>query len=109
DRALIEEGTALLDRAYATGCIGPCVIQASIAAIHAAARQASETDWREIAALYGVLEGIQPSPVVRLNRAVAVAMTDGLEAGLAALDALAGERTLEGYHLYHAARADLLR
>ena len=109
DRALIEEGAALVDRAYATGTVGGYVIQASIAALHATAERAEDTDWREIAALYGVLERIQPSPVVRLNRAVAVAMATVPEQGLALLDDLAGEGVLAGYHLYHAARADLLR
>ena len=109
DRTLIDEGAALVDRAYATGTVGSYVIQASIAALHATAARAEETDWREIAALYGVLERIQPTPIVRLNRAVAVAMATVPEQGLALLDDLATEGALAGYHLYHAARADLLR
>lgn len=109
DRPLIEEGARLLERAYATGSVGAYVVHASIAAVHGAAATAADTDWAEIAALYRVLDRIQPSPVVRLNRAVAVAMASTPEAGLALLDAVAEERTLEEYHLYHAARADLLR
>ncbi|MCA9856314.1 MAG: hypothetical protein KC458_03440, partial [Dehalococcoidia bacterium] len=84
-------------------------IQAAIVALHATSPSANATDWREIAALYAVLERIQPTPVVRLNRAAAVGMADGPDAGLAMLDALAGEPGLAGYHLYPAARADLLR
>ena len=109
DRDLIEEGSGLIDRAFATGTVGPYVVQAAIAALHASAPTAQATDWAEIAALYGVLERIQPSPVVRLNRAVAVGMSEGIERGLALLDDLDGEKALEGYHLYPAARADLLR
>jgi len=109
DRDLIEEGGALIDRAFATGTVGPYVVQAAIAALHASAPTAQATDWAEIAALYGVLERIQPSPVVRLNRAVAVGMSEGIERGLALLDELDGEKALDGYHLYPAARADLLR
>lgn len=109
DRALVDEGVALVDRAYGTGTVGRYVIQASIAALHATALRAEDTDWREIAALYGVLERIQPSPIVKLNRAVAVAMATVPEQGLALLDDLAGDGALAGYHLYHAARADLLR
>ena len=109
DHALIEEGSALIDRAFGTGTVGPYVVQAAIAALHATAPTSEATDWAEIAALYGVLERIQPSPVVRLNRAVAVGMSEGIDRGLALLDELAGEKALEGYHLYPSARADLLR
>lgn len=109
DHHLIEEGVGLVDHAFATGTIGSYTVQASIAALHAAAATAAETDWAEIAALYTVLERIQPSPVVRLNRAVAVAMADGVDRGLALLDELRDEPTLTDYHLYPAARADLLR
>ena len=109
DRALIDEGAGLVDRAFASGAVGPYAIQAAIAALHATSPSANATDWREIAALYAVLERIQPTPVVRLNRAAAVGMADGPDAGLAMLDALAGEPGLAGYHLYPAARADLLR
>ncbi|MCB9490585.1 MAG: RNA polymerase sigma factor [Dehalococcoidia bacterium] len=109
DRAFIDEGAGLVDRAFASGAVGPYAIQAAIAALHATSPSANATDWREIAALYAVLERIQPTPVVRLNRAAAVGMADGPDAGLAMLDALAGEPGLAGYHLYPAARADLLR
>ena len=109
DRALIDEGAGLVDRAFASGAVGPYAIQAAIAALHATSPSARATDWREIAALYAVLDRIQPTPVVRLNRAAAVGMADGPDAGLAMLDALAAEPGLAGYHLYPAARADLLR
>jgi RNA polymerase sigma-70 factor (ECF subfamily) len=84
-------------------------VQAAIAACHARARVAAETDWREIAALYRVLSRIAPSPVVELNRAVAVAMADGPESGLRLVDALVASGALAGYHLLPATRADLLR
>jgi RNA polymerase sigma-70 factor, ECF subfamily len=80
-----------------------------IAALHALAPRAEETDWPQIAALYGLLVRVQPTPVVELNRAVAVAMADGLERGLELLDRVAGRGDLELYHLFPAARADLLR
>jgi RNA polymerase sigma-70 factor, ECF subfamily len=105
DRALIAEGTALVQRALAPRRSGPYTLQAAIAAVHAGAATAEATDWPQIAALYGVLAGIDPSPVVELNRAVAVAMADGIEKGLALLDAI----HLPDYHLLPAARADLLR
>src|SRR5437016_1468069 len=102
DTAEIEEGRRLLDTAFARRGVGPYQVQAAIAALHAA----PETDWREIACLYGVLAAQQPSPVVELNRAVAVAFADGLEQGLELLERIDG---LEGYHLFHSARADPLR
>jgi RNA polymerase sigma-70 factor, ECF subfamily len=105
DRDRIARGTALLDRAIALRRPGPYQVQAAIAALHAEAKRPEDTDWTQIAALYGGLAVYQPSPVVELNRAVAVAMADGPGAGLALLDDL----PLDGYHLYHAARADLLR
>jgi len=107
DSALIEEGQRLLDRAMLMRRPGSYQVQAAIAALHDEARTAGETDWPQIAALYATLERLQPSPVVALNRAVAVAMAEGIDAGLRRLGGLAGE--LEGYHLWHAARADLLR
>jgi RNA polymerase sigma-70 factor, ECF subfamily len=109
DRARIEEGTAVLDRALRQSRPGPYQVQAAIAACHAAARDAGKTDWQEIAALYGELGRMTRSPVVALNRAVAVAMADGPEAGLALVDALEATGTLCGYHYLHATRADLLR
>jgi RNA polymerase sigma-70 factor, ECF subfamily len=105
DSDRIARGVALLDRAIALRRPGPYQVQAAIAALHAEADRPEETDWPQIAALYGGLAVYQPSPVVELNRAVAVAMADGPGAGLALLDDL----PLDGYHLYHAARADLLR
>ena len=88
---------------------GPYQIQAAIAAVHAEARRPEDTDWREIVALYGVLFEFNPTPVVELNRAVAVAMAEGPEAGLRLLDTLEARGALQHYHLFHAARADLLR
>jgi predicted RNA polymerase sigma factor len=102
DAAKIDEGRGVLDRALAQRRAGPYQVQAAIAALHAE----PETDWREIACLYGVLAARQPSPVVELNRAVAVAFADGPERGLALVERIEG---LEGYHLFHSARADLLR
>ncbi|MES9538051.1 sigma-70 family RNA polymerase sigma factor [Actinomadura sp. NPDC000600] len=106
DHAAIAEGAALVDEALRRGEPGPYQVQAAIAACHATARTAAETDWPQIAALYGRLEAMSPGPVVRLNRAVAVAMADGPSAGLALVDRIEG---LDGYHLLHATRADLLR
>jgi RNA polymerase sigma-70 factor (ECF subfamily) len=109
DRALIAEGCSLVERALGTRRFGPFTLQAAIAAVHAEAAEAAATDWRQIVGLYDVLARIDPSPIVRLNRAVAVAMRDGPAAGLALIDALLAEGELEGYHLAHAARADLCR
>ena len=105
----IAEGLALLDVALALRRPGPYQVQAAIAALHAQAAHAEETDWPQIAALYGELWRWQPTPVVALNRAVAVAMAQGPLQGLAVLDELATRGDLDGYHLFHAARADLLR
>jgi RNA polymerase sigma-70 factor, ECF subfamily len=109
DRGRIAEGTALLERAVASGQVGPYALQAAIAAAHAAAPSAQATDWHRIAGLYDLLARADPSPVVELNRAVAVAMRDGPAAGLALVDAILGRGQLGAYHLAHAARADLLR
>jgi RNA polymerase sigma-70 factor (ECF subfamily) len=106
DRRRIDEGTRVLDRAAALGRPGPYQLQAAIAAVHAGAARADDTDWREIARLYALLTALAPSPVVELNRAVAVAMAAGPEAGLGLVEGIDG---LEGYHLLHATRADLLR
>jgi RNA polymerase sigma-70 factor, ECF subfamily len=106
DRAAISEGLRLVDQALRRGRVGRYQLQAAIAALHAEAGAAEETDWPQIAALYGLLARIDASPVVLLNHAVAIGMSDGPGHGLALLDAL--ER-LDDYHLYHAARADLLR
>jgi len=109
DRALVGEGAALVERALRSRRFGPYTLQAAIAAVHAEAASAAETDWAQIVGLYDVLLRVEPSPVVELNRAVAVAMRDGPERGLALVDALLARGELRGYHLAHAARADLLR
>jgi RNA polymerase sigma-70 factor (ECF subfamily) len=108
DHLLVGRGLAALARAEALGGRGPYALQAAIAACHARARTAGETDWVRIAGLYGELAGAAPSPVVELNRAVAVAMADGPAAGLALVDALAGEPALADYHLLPSVRGDLL-
>ncbi len=109
DRAEIAEGLALLDDALRRRAPGPYQVQAAIAACHAAAPDAASTDWAEIAELYGRLYAMAPSPVVALNRAVAVAMASGPVAGLALVDALEAGGALRGYYLLPATRADLLR
>lgn len=109
DRAEIDEGLATLDRALLLRCPGPYQVQAAISALHAQAPRAEDTDWQEIALLYATLTHMTPSPVVELNEAVAVAMAEGPERGLILLDQLRLGDALAGYHLYHAARADLLR
>jgi RNA polymerase sigma-70 factor, ECF subfamily len=109
DRALITEGVAALDQALAMRRAGPYQLQAAIAACHATAPDAASTDWPQIAGLYADLARLAPSPVVDLNRAVAVAMADGIPAGLALVDELAASGRLKGYHLLPATRADLLR
>ncbi|WP_410663742.1 RNA polymerase sigma factor [Amycolatopsis sp. lyj-84] len=107
--AEITEGTELLETALHRGVPGPYQIQAAIAACHATAARASDTDWAQIAALYRELLRFVPSPVVELNRAVAVAMAEGPEAGLGLVDKLTADGSLPGYHLLPATRADLLR
>lgn len=109
DRELIDEGVALLDRALLMRQPGPYQIQAAIAALHASAETPAETDWRQIVELYVALKRHSPSPIVKLNHAVAVAMAQGLGRGLDLLDRLESEPGLARYHLFHAARADLLR
>jgi RNA polymerase sigma-70 factor (ECF subfamily) len=109
DRAVIDEGLGLVDAALRTGRVGPYQLQAAIAALHAEAVSPVDTDWRQIAALYGVLARLQPSPVVRLNGAVAVGMSEGPGRGLALIDELGATGELDRYHLFHAARADMLR
>jgi RNA polymerase sigma-70 factor, ECF subfamily len=105
----IAEGIPLVERALGRRNLGPYQLQAAIAAIHAEARTATETDWEQIAALYAILSTTQASPIVALNHAVAVAMSESLERGLAMIDELGAGGELDSYHLYHAARADLLR
>jgi len=104
----IVEALPLVDEAF-RGAPGPFALQAAIAALHCRAARAEDTDWPQILLLYDRLERLQPSPIVSLNRAVAVAMVDGPETALALIDALAATGDLDGYHLMHAARADLLR
>ncbi len=109
DKHLIAEGRALVERAQGTRPFGAYAIQAAIAAVHAGAPTAAATDWGRIVSLYDTLLAANPSPVVELNRAVAVAMRDGFAAGLELIDRILGRGDLAGYHLAHAARADLLR
>jgi RNA polymerase sigma-70 factor (ECF subfamily) len=109
NRQQIAAGQALVKQALTSGRVGPYTLQAGIAAVHAEAVDPAATDWAQIAALYDVLARVEPSPVVELNRAVAVAMRDGPAAGLTLIDAILAGGALADYHLAHAARADLLR
>jgi RNA polymerase sigma-70 factor (ECF subfamily) len=109
DRERIAEAQALIDRALVARRVGPYLLQAAIAAVHAEASSSSETDWAQVVGLYDVLRRVDPSPVVALNRAAAIGMRDGAEAGLMAIDAVLGQGGLDGYHLAHAARADMQR
>ena len=109
DRAKVDEGRELLDRALRMRRVGPNQLQAAIAALHDDAATAVETDWAQIAGLYAVLGRVAPSPVIELNRAVAVAMASGPEVGLRLVDAVAASGLLEEYPYLHASRADLLR
>jgi len=109
DQDLIAEGVAVLDQALTQRSAGPYQLQAAIAACHATATGVASTDWLEIANLYGELARLAPSPVIELNRAVAVAMADGIPAGLALVDEVAESGKLDGYYLLPATRADLLR
>ncbi|HEX9221681.1 MAG TPA: RNA polymerase sigma factor [Gemmatimonadaceae bacterium] len=109
DRAQIEEGVELIERALASHRFGPYTLQAAIAAVHAEASTAGATDWPQIVGLYDVLLRADPSPVIELNRAAAIAMRDGPQAGLSLIDAILVRGDLTGYHLAHAARGDLLR
>jgi RNA polymerase sigma-70 factor (ECF subfamily) len=108
-RPHIQEGLALLQQALSSRRFGPYTLQAAIAAVHAQAESTAATDWRQIVAIYNQLVRIQPSPVVHLNRAVAIAMRDGPEAGLAHIDAVLAQGELANYYLAHAARADMCR
>lgn len=109
NREHIAEGTGLVERALSSRRFGPYTLQAAIAAVHAEAPGAAATDWAQIVGLYDVLLRMEPSPVVALNRAVAVALRDGPEAGLALIDAILAEGELTDYRLAHAARADMCR
>jgi predicted RNA polymerase sigma factor len=110
DRVLIQRGLAALERAESLGgALGPFALQAAIAACHARARTAEETDWNRIASLYLALAQVTPSPIVELNRAVAVSMAQGPAAGLAIVDGLTSDPTLANYHLLPSVRGDFLR
>lgn len=109
NREEIDEGLRLVKRAFQFHAVGFYQIEAAIAAVHAEANTAQETDWRQIAGLYAVLERLSPTPVIALNRAVTVAMGEGVSHGLALIDEIGSSGKLENYHLFHAARADLLR
>ena len=109
NRAQIQEGQALVERALVSRRFGPYTLQAAIAAVHAEAATTGATDWTQIVALYDFLVRIDPSPVVELNRAVAVAMRDGPSAGLKLVDDIVARGDLEGYHLTHSVRADFYR
>jgi RNA polymerase sigma-70 factor (ECF subfamily) len=109
NRELIDEGLTLVERALSSHRFGPYSIQAAIAAVHAEAATAGATDWAQIVGLYDVLIRADPSPVVELNRAAALAMRDGPAAGLAVIDAILNRGDLEQYHPAHSARAELLR
>ncbi|MFN2489526.1 MAG: RNA polymerase sigma factor [Actinomycetota bacterium] len=109
DRAAIDEGGALVRRALRMGRVGPYQLQAAIAAVHGEARRPEDTEWTQIAELYGALGKVSPSPIVELNRAVAVAMVEGPAVGLDLIEGIAAGDSLAGYHLLHAARADMLR
>jgi RNA polymerase sigma-70 factor (ECF subfamily) len=109
NRAMIEEGLALVDRALSSRHFGSYTLQAAIAAVHAEVSSNAATDWARIVGLFDLLMRVDPSPVVALNRAVAVAMRDGPEAGLALINAILLRGELADYHLAHAAQADLYR
>lgn len=109
DRRRIAEAQGLIERAMVLRRVGPYLLQAAIATVHAEAPSAGETNWARIVAHYDVLVRVEPSPVVALNRAVALGMRDGPEAGLAAIEAVLGQGGLDDYHLAHAARADMQR
>lgn len=109
NQSLIAEGIALVERVLASRRFGPYTIQGAIAAVHAEAKTPSDTDWPQIVALYDLLLRIVPSPIIQLNRAVAVAMKDGPEHGLTVIDQIVSNGDLEGYSLLHATRADFFR
>jgi RNA polymerase sigma-70 factor, ECF subfamily len=109
NREQVREGARIVKEALGLHSVGPYQLQAAIAAVHGEAETPEKTDWREIAALYGVLERLSPGPVIALNRAVAVAMGEGLSRGLAMIDELGSSGDLGAYYLFHAARADILR
>src|SRR5262249_27427379 len=109
DHGQIEEGLQLIGRAIRIPGIGPYQLQAAIAGVHGQAKSSADTDWPQVAMLYERLLELSPSPIVALNHAVAVAMAQGPEAGLKLVDEAGASGALDGYYLFHAARADLLR
>jgi RNA polymerase sigma-70 factor (ECF subfamily) len=109
DKSEIDEGLKLIERALLVGRAGPYQLQAAIAALHAEAKSADETDWAQITALYRLLLRMNPSPIIALNHAAAVTMLEGPEAGLRLIDAAGSSGKLENYYLFHAARGDVLR
>lgn len=109
DAEMIREGTDLLDRALDSKAVGVYQLQAAIVSLHANASTANETDWAQIAGLYRRLLEVSPSPIIALNYAVALALSEGLEQGLTEIDRLGKASELESYYLFHAARADILR
>lgn len=109
DRTMIAEGTALIDRAFKLRQVGPYALQGAIAAVHSAANSAADTDWNEILGLYGVLQRAAPSPVVQLNRAIAISMVKGPAAALSVVESILSTGELADYHLAYVAEADLLR
>jgi RNA polymerase sigma-70 factor, ECF subfamily len=109
NRALINEGIKLVEQALASRRFGPYTLQAAIAAVHSQARSAAATDWNQICGLYDVLVRVDPSPVIELNRGIAIAMRDGPAAGLVIVDGILNRGDLENYYLAHATRADLCR
>jgi RNA polymerase sigma-70 factor (ECF subfamily) len=109
DQKEIQEGLELVQQALRQGRVGPYQFQAAIASLHAEAQTAAETDWKQIAALYRELMRINHSPIIALNHAAAVAMSQGAEQGLLLMDAVGNSGKLDNYYLFHAARADLLR
>ena len=109
DRSMIAEGERMVEEAFRSGRFGPYALQAAISAVHASAPSADDTDWAQIVALYDVLRRVEPGPVIELNRAVAVAMLDGPQAGLEIIDVILEEGVLQHYALAFAARGELLR
>jgi RNA polymerase sigma-70 factor, ECF subfamily len=109
DQELIKEGTALVERAWSSGQLGPYTLQAAIAAVHASAPNFTATNWTQIIGLYDMLLQVSPSPIIEINRAVALAMRDGLETGLVLIDTILARGDLIDYHLAHSARAELCR
>ena len=109
NRAQMQDGAALVERAVSSHRVGPYALQAAIAAVHTEATRAADTDWRQIVGLYDVLARIEPSPVIELNRAAAIAMLDGPDAGLRLIDAILDRGDLTDYHFAYSAKGELCR